>query len=54
MAVPRTLRLIPPAHVMKAVKTDYDDMRFMIFGEQPDFDDMVSSLRVLEAEINAL
>lgn len=54
LAVPETMKLIPPEHVMKAVKRDYEDMRFMIFGERSSFDDMMETLRHLEEEINAL
>ena len=54
LAVPGTMQLIPPDHVMKAVKQDYEDMRFMIFGDRPAFDDMMDSIRGLEAEINSL
>ena len=54
LAVPGSMKLIPPEHVMKIVEQDYEDMRFMIFGERPAFDDMMDSLRALEAEINAL
>jgi len=36
------------------VRQDYEDMRFMIFGERPAFDDMMQTIRHLEAEINAL
>lgn len=54
LAVPETMKLIPPEHIMKAVKRDYEDMRFMIFGERSSFDDMMETLRHLEAEINAL
>ena len=34
------------------LKADYDDMREMIFGVYPEFDEMFSSLGDLEAEIN--
>ncbi len=54
LAKPGTMRLVPPAHVMKAVARDYEGMRLMIFGERPEFADMIEGLRALEAEINAL
>lgn len=54
LAVPGTMKLVPPEHVMRAVKQDYEDMRFMIFGERPAFEDMMEAIRHLEAEINAL
>lgn len=48
------MRLVPPAHVMKAVARDYEGMRLMIFGERPEFADMIEGLRALEVEIDAL
>jgi hypothetical protein len=48
------MKLVPPEHVMRAVKQDYEDMRFMIFGDRPAFDDMIETLRHLETEINGL
>jgi hypothetical protein len=54
LAVPGTMKLVPPEHVMRAVKQDYEDMRFMIFGDRPAFDDMIETLRHLETEINGL
>lgn len=54
LAVPGTMKLIPPDHVMQTVARDYEAMRFMIFGDRPAFHDLVHELRALEAEINAL
>ncbi len=54
LAVPGSIKLIPPKHVMDEVRRDYDEMRFMIFGERPQLDDMMTGLTELEAEINAL
>jgi hypothetical protein len=28
------MKLVPPEHVMAAVEQDYEQMRFMIFGQQ--------------------
>jgi hypothetical protein len=53
-AKPGTMRIVPPEHVMKTVAKDYEGMRLMIFGERPDFRDMVEQIRTLEAEINKL
>jgi hypothetical protein len=52
LAVPGTLRLVPDAHVLKALEADYRAMAHMIFGATPSFDDIVARLRALEAEIN--
>ena len=54
LAKPGTMKLVPPEHVMKAVVRDYDGMRLMIYGERPDFDEIMTGLRALETEINAL
>jgi hypothetical protein len=54
LAAPGSIRLIPPKHVMDEVRRDYDEMRFMIFGDRPEFEEMMASLGKLEMEINAL
>jgi len=54
LAVPGTMALVPPDHVLKAVERDYQDMRFMIFGDRPTFGDIMKVIRSLEEEINAL
>lgn len=54
MAKPGTLKLIPEAHVLAVVRKDYADMRNMIFGTYPDFDEILATLQSLEDEINAL
>ena len=51
---PGTFRLVPPDDQMRRVRDDYDRMRRMIFGEVPDFEDVMRSIANLEAEINAL
>lgn len=53
-AKPGTFRLIPEGHILKAVKSDYIDMRNMIYGEYPDFEKIMSVLEELESEINDL
>ena len=40
-------------HVLKSLMADYRAMRNMIFGEYPDFDDIISDLQQLEDEINS-
>jgi len=54
LAKPGTLKLIPEAHVLAAVRQDYADMRNMIFGRYPDFDKILTTLQSLEDEINTL
>ena len=53
-AVIGTFKLVPPDHVRNALKSDYDDMKIMIFGDTPTFDEIMASIEVLETEINQL
>ena len=53
-ATPGTFKLVPSGHVLAAVKTDYVQMRNMIFGRYPTFDEIMATLLSLEREINAL
>lgn len=53
-AKPGTFRLLPAGHVLAAVEKDYAQMRSMIFGRYPGFDETMATLRTLEAEINGL
>jgi nucleotidyltransferase AbiEii toxin of type IV toxin-antitoxin system len=53
-AKPGTFKLIPPEHILKAMRDDYDAMQEMIFGRRPPFDEIITGLSELEAEINAL
>jgi len=53
LAKPGTLKLVPTGHVLKSLKVDYRAMRDMIFGECPDFDDVLLKLQQLEDEINS-
>lgn len=54
LAKPGTLRLVPPDHVLKAVKSDYREMRAMIFGEYPTIEVIMDQLQELENEINGV
>ena len=47
-----TLKLVPPKHIISSLRRDYSEMRIMIFGEVPEFDKIIETLRELEAEIN--
>lgn len=53
-AKPGTFMLMPSVHVLAEVKQDYAQMRNMIFGRYPDFDDIIAVLQNLEHEINGL
>jgi len=54
LATPGTFRLVPSGHVLAAIEKDYAQMRNMIFGRYPGFDEIMETLRTLEADINAL
>jgi hypothetical protein len=54
LAKPGTFRLLPSGYVLAAIEKDYVQMRNMIFGRYPGFDEIMATLRALEAEINEL
>lgn len=49
-----TTRLVPPEQAMKALKADYNQMKGMLFGNVPDFEEIIKTLRSLEIDINML
>jgi hypothetical protein len=51
LAKPGSFRLVPEGHVLAAVRADYRSMVNMIFGAIPEFDDMMTTLMTLQAEI---
>jgi hypothetical protein len=52
LAVPGTLRLLPPHHSATQLKEDYAGMRRMIFGKYPSYDEIMATLAELQGEIN--
>jgi hypothetical protein len=52
LAVPGTLRLVPPQARLAELRRDYEGMAVMIFGEPPPFDQVMATLADLEREIN--
>ncbi len=52
IARPGTLRLAPAENRRPGLRTDYNAMRVMFFGEVPEFKEVVSTLVDLETEIN--
>ncbi len=52
LAAPRTLRLIPAESIQKSLREDYRDMRNMLFGDIPSFDEILARLEELEQEIS--
>lgn len=53
-AVPGTLKLIPPEYRFAALQEDYEAMKDMLYGDVPSFDMVITAVRILEKEINAL
>ena len=53
-AVPGTFKLIPDDSIITQLKKDYKQMSDMIFGDIPDFDDIIKILAALERRINSL
>lgn len=47
-----TLRLLPNADTVKALKRDYDGMHEMIIGDAPDWDEILAAIGAFEAEVN--
>ena len=53
-AKPGSFKLIPEKHVLDITAKDYLEMKSMIYGEYPDFEDILGTLKRLETEINKL
>ncbi|MDC7227923.1 MAG: nucleotidyl transferase AbiEii/AbiGii toxin family protein [Spirochaetales bacterium] len=53
-AFPGTFRLSPSEHHLEELKKDYESMQSMLFGDKPDFTDILNSIGELEVEINSL
>ncbi len=53
-AIPGTLKLLPPEYRMSDLSKDYQNMKDMIYGNVPTFDEIISVIKKLEEEINAL
>lgn len=52
-AKPGSLRLMPSAELTVALRRDYAGMKEMIIGPAPHFDDILSKVETLEAEVNS-
>jgi len=52
-AVKGTLKLVPGGEMLKKLKTDYGQMREMIFGNYPDFDSVIGKLTKFEGDFNS-
>ena len=53
LAFPGEIRLMPPEHSLKSLASDYAQMREMIFGDYPQWEDILTGMRNLEAVINS-
>lgn len=51
-AKPGTFKLVPNEVSMPALQSDYENMKIMIYGEMPDFNDILKTMKQLEDEIN--
>ena len=49
-----TMRLVPPEYNVKKLRDDYEHMQNMIFGERPEFDEILREIKVLETDINII
>ena len=47
-----TIRLMPANHSVNRLRKDFDDMKSMIFGEYPSFEELLAIIEQLEKEIN--
>ena len=47
-----TLKLMPPERNLQVLHDDYEHMQNMIFGNKPDFNVILQSMKMLENEIN--
>lgn len=54
LAHPDTIRLMPPTNCETILAEDYEQMKNMIFGDRPSFNEVMDTLRHMEVEINAL
>lgn len=54
LAKPGTMRLLPPADGLSLLHEDYEHMKSMIFGEIPEFEEIMDCMERLEREINGL
>jgi hypothetical protein len=51
-AKPGSIVLVPSEHIVKSLAEDYKQMREMIYGDYPDFSELMNVIKKLEVEIN--
>lgn len=49
-----TMKLVPPEYNVAKLRSDYEHMQNMLFGERPSFEEIMSAMAQLEKEINAI
>ena len=49
-----SIKLVPSESAIKDLRTDYDHMKDMIYGEKPSFNEIMAAITSLEKEINSL
>ena len=54
LAVPGTLKLLPPEYRWDNLQKDYASMRNMMFGDYPGFTSLMQFIGELEKEINSV
>jgi hypothetical protein len=47
-----TMRLMPPDYNLDKLRTDYEHMQNMLFGERPSFEEIMGGIEKLETEVN--
>jgi len=53
--LPKSIRIVPPAHILEAWRKDYATMQeTMIYGESLPFEDMIEKIRILNERISEL
>lgn len=52
LARPETMKLLPPTDCLPILREDYEHMKNMIFGETPEFEEIMECMERLEREIN--
>ena len=53
-AKPGTLKLVPPDFRFSELQADYNQMRYMLYGNIPTFDQIMLCISELETEINEI
>ena len=53
LAKPGTLKIVPPVKRNEDLKSDYEKMRLMIFGNLPSWEEIIEKLKALELQINS-